>query len=132
MNTEVKLGYVILYVESVVRTVEFYEQAFGLARGFVHESGEYAQMETGATALAFAGEKSTPTAAVIAPSRSAGKAPAVEVALTVENVEGAYARALRAGAVAVLAPAPKPWGQVVSYVRDCNGFLVEICSPLGV
>ncbi len=33
-------------------TVEFYERAFGLSRRFLHESGSYAEMETGATALA--------------------------------------------------------------------------------
>lgn len=27
-------------------------------------------------------------------------------------------------------PTKKPWGQVVSYVRDCNGLLVEICSSM--
>jgi hypothetical protein len=24
----------------------------------------------------------------------------------------------------------KPWGQTVGYVRDPDGFLVEICSPI--
>jgi lactoylglutathione lyase len=24
----------------------------------------------------------------------------------------------------------KPWGQKVSYVRDLNGCLVEVCSPV--
>ncbi|MFO0110274.1 MAG: VOC family protein, partial [Alphaproteobacteria bacterium] len=28
-------------------------------------------------------------------------------------------------------PEQKPWGQTVAYVRDLNGFLVEICSPVG-
>jgi hypothetical protein len=28
-------------------------------------------------------------------------------------------------------PTVKPWGQTVSYVRDLDGFLVEICSPMG-
>ena len=51
-----KLGYTIIYVADVVATVAFYEKAFGLARRFVHESNLYAEMETGSTALAFAGE----------------------------------------------------------------------------
>ena len=38
----------------VAQAVAFYERAFGLTRRFVHESGTYAEMETGATALAFA------------------------------------------------------------------------------
>jgi len=27
-------------------------------------------------------------------------------------------------------PETKPWGQTVAYVRDRNGFLVELCSPM--
>ena len=34
-----RLGYTIIYVKDVTRTVKFYEQAFGLSRRFVHESG---------------------------------------------------------------------------------------------
>lgn len=52
-----KLGYVILYVANVPATVDFYEKAFGLQHRFLHESGQYAEMETGATALAFAAEE---------------------------------------------------------------------------
>jgi lactoylglutathione lyase len=52
----VRLGYVIQYVPDVAATVAFYEAAFGLERRFLHESGTYAEMETGATALAFASE----------------------------------------------------------------------------
>ena len=51
-----KVGFVILYVPEVSASVTFYERAFGLVRRFMHESGQYAEMETGATALAFASE----------------------------------------------------------------------------
>jgi hypothetical protein len=30
----------------------------------------------------------------------------------------------------VKAPETKPWGQIVAYVRDNNGCIVEICSPI--
>jgi lactoylglutathione lyase len=52
-----KLGYIIVYVPDVAAAVAFYEHAFGLTRRFVHDSGQYAEMETGATALAFAAEQ---------------------------------------------------------------------------
>ena len=52
-----RLGYVIIYVSDLEATVVFYEKAFGIARRFIHESG-YAEMDTGATALAFATERS--------------------------------------------------------------------------
>ena len=39
-------------------------------------------------------------------------------------------RAVKAGATAVSEPAAKPWGQTVAYLRDKDGHLVELCTPL--
>jgi len=47
-----------------------------------------------------------------------------------DDVPAAHARALKAGARELAAPKQKPWGQTVSYVRDPNGVLVELCSPM--
>ncbi len=126
-----KLGYVILYVPDVARSVAFYEGAFGVPRRFVHESGSYAELETGATALAFADETITPNRGAFRPNRPAEQAAGAEVAFVVDDVRGAFDRALTHGAVSVVEPTEKPWGQTVSYVRDLDGFLVELCSPVG-
>lgn len=126
----VKLGYVVIYVPDVKEALRFYQLAFGVAQRFLHESGEYGELETGSTALAFANETTTPTSAEFEPNRTNRKAAAAEVAFVVKDVDAAYARALSAGAATVLAPTTKPWGQVVSYVRDLNGFLVAICSEV--
>jgi lactoylglutathione lyase len=125
-----KLGYVIVYVPDVAAAVAFYERAFGVERRFVHESGQYAELETGATALAFAHEELPKFFADVARNRVDGKAAGVEVAFVTDEVAAAFARAVAAGAVAVEPPTEKPWGQTVCYVRDRNGFLVEICSPV--
>ena len=53
----VRFGYTILYVPDVRATIAFYEAAFGLTPRFLHESNLYAEMETGDTTLAFAGEE---------------------------------------------------------------------------
>ena len=55
----------------------------------------------------------------------------VEVAFTTGDVAAAYDKALAAGAKSVSKPEQKPWGQTVAYVRDNNGFLVELCTPMG-
>jgi lactoylglutathione lyase len=123
-----KLGYVIIYVPDVVRAVSFYERAFGLQQRFLHESGTYAEMETGATVLAFADEVQTHL--TFEQNRLDRKAAGVEVAFVVENVRAAFAHAVSSGATVVTEPLDKPWGQTVSYVRDLNGFLVEICSTV--
>ncbi|WP_317048478.1 VOC family protein [Flavobacterium ginsenosidimutans] len=34
------------------------------------------------------------------------------------------------GAVIVSEPVEKPWGQIVAYARDLNGFLIEICTEV--
>ena len=126
-----KFGYTIIYVPDVLASVEFFEKAFGLQRRFVHESG-YAEMDTGATALAFAthdlGESNLPAGYVKA-SQSAQPL-GMEIALVTEDVAQSHVRALTEGATSVAEPLTKPWGQTVSYVRCPDGTLVEICSPL--
>ena len=125
-----KFGYALLYVEDVAKTVEFYESAFGLKRRFVHEAG-YAEMETGDTTLGFVAQSVVESNGVeYAKADPAKPAPAVEIAFVTDDVNGAYAKALKEGAVAVAPPKEKPWGQTVSYVRDLNGFLVELCSAV--
>jgi lactoylglutathione lyase len=121
-----RFGYTVLYVRDVQASVDFYERAFGLERRLLHESGQYAEMETGATALAFAAhELAADSVRELANSEPAG----FEVCLVTENVEGAYERAVAAGAGAVSEPEEKPWGQHTAYVRDPDGALVEIASP---
>lgn len=127
-----KLGYVIHYVPDVAATVAFYEKAFGLAPRFVHDSRTYAEMDTGATALAFASEEMVADqGATFRRLRPGDTPPAIEIALVTEDVRAAYATAVAAGAVPLLPPKEKPWGQTVGYLRDLNGALVEICSPMG-
>jgi lactoylglutathione lyase len=125
-----KFGYTILYVEDVETTVAFYEAAFGLKRKFVHEGG-YGEMDTGDTTLAFASVAlATSNGVSFTPANPNGPSPAVEVAFVTEDVVNGFAGAVKAGAVPVAEPKQKPWGQTVGYVRDLNGFLVEICSPM--
>ena len=47
---------IIIYVKDELATVAFYHKAFGLEQRFLHESNQYAEMETGQTILAFANE----------------------------------------------------------------------------
>jgi predicted enzyme related to lactoylglutathione lyase len=125
-----KLGYVIIYVPDVARAVSFYERAFGVQRRFIHESGKYGEMETGATALAFADEAATTNHGSFETNRGDRKAAGAEVAFVVEDVQAAFKQAIANGATAVTEPVEKPWGQTISYVRDLSGFLVEICSAV--
>jgi len=126
-----RLGYVIIYVPDVEAAASFYERAFGVSRRFVHESG-YAEMDTGATALAFVSETLAASNGLAPrPNRPDADAAGAEIAFVCDDVAAAFAKAVAAGAAPCRPPQQKPWGQIVAYVRDGNGFLVEICSPVG-
>ncbi len=128
-----KLGYTIIYVPNVLASIEFYELAFGIKRGFVHEGGDYGELATGETTLAFAahslGRSNLPDGYVKASGSL--KPLGIEIALVTDDVNAAHAKALAAGATELKAPTQKPWGQTVSYLRCPDGSLVELCTPVG-
>ena len=126
-----KLGYTIIYVADVPKTVAFYEAAFGLKRRFVHESNLYAEMDTGDTVLAFAGnEAAEMNGLAISPNDPKGPAAGWEICFVTEDVSAAFERAVSNGSQPVSTPQEKPWGQTVSYVRDLDGCIVEIASQV--
>jgi lactoylglutathione lyase len=126
-----KLGYIIIYVPDVTQAVEFYERGFGLTRRFIHESGEYAEMETGGTTLSFSAESlMSQLVNTFQRNTPQGDPAGIEITLIADDVQAAFDHAVKNGAVAVSKPEVKPWGQTVSYVRDLNGVLVEIASEM--
>lgn len=126
-----KLGYTILYVPNLEEALDFYERAFGIKRKFVAESGFYGELDTGETTLSFCEETRLQMEKIpFKPSRSSDLPPAMEIAFVTTDVEGQYNKALAEGAQSVREPKVAPWGQVVAYVRDLNGVLVELCTPM--
>lgn len=125
-----QLGYVIIYVKDVQETIKFYEKAFGLKTRFIHDSKTYAEMETGKTALAFVSEEMMKNSFSFKENRISQAPAGIEISLVTQNVEEKYNIAIKAGAESVAKPLKKPWGQIVAYVKDNNGVLVEICSPM--
>lgn len=124
-----KLDGVMIWVSDVPATVAFYEAAFGLEVQMMDDAKTYAQMGTGETTLAFAAESAAAgTGIAIRPHRNETPA-AVQLAFVHDDVHAAYDRAVAAGAVAAVALTEKPWGQTLGYLRDNNGFLIELSSP---
>ena len=127
----VTLGYVILYVPDVEETLSFYEAAFGLARRFVHDSGAYAELETGATVLAFVSEALADSHGfAYRRQRPEAEPGAFEVVLVTDDVAAQVDRAAAAGAKVLVAPKQTPWGQTIAYVSDPVGHTIEICTPV--
>lgn len=127
-----KFSYTILYVENVTETIEFYEKAFGFSRKFITPENDYGELISGETTISFAAielgnsnfkngfEKIT----------NSGKPFGVELAFTTENIEKDFQNAINSGATEFEPLTEKPWGQKVGYIRDNNGFLIEICTPI--
>lgn len=121
--------YTIIYVADVKATLDFYRRAFSLETGFLHESGDYGELKTGDTKLAFSS---------IALMKQLGKSPAAadpknpvfEIALETDEVEASLKRAVDAGAKLIMPATKQDWGQTISYVGDPNGCLIEICTPV--
>lgn len=130
----VAFGYTIFYVPDVSATLRFFAEAFGIAIRFATPEGDYGELETGSTALAFASlalahanldgaggfQDPTPIAAPVAAS----------ITLTTTDVVATLDAALRVGATLYVGPVDKPWGQTVAYVRDPNGILIELATPM--
>jgi len=127
--TQLKFKYAILYVKDVAATLEFYHQAFGFEKKMLHESGDYGELDTGATSLSFSSLELMQNLGKT-PEAVNKNRPSFEIAFESDDVAGDLDRALNCGAELVQAVEHMPWGQTTAYVHDINGFLVEICSPI--
>jgi lactoylglutathione lyase len=134
--SQMKLGYVIIYVEDVVQTLDFYQAAFGFEIRMKFEQDgmvDYGELETGGAILGFANHQlgSSHFAGGYEKVSPEGRPFGQELAFVTDDVEAAFQRAVTAGAVALAEPIQKPWGQQVAYVRAAEGTLIELCSPVG-
>ncbi|MBW8523857.1 VOC family protein [Chryseobacterium chendengshani] len=128
----IQFSYTILYVNDVNKSVSFYATAFGFNKKFVTPDNQYGEVATGPTTLSFA------TTALANSNLKDGflnadlenKPFGIEIGFTTDDVKASLEKAVMAGAVVVSSPITKPWGQVVAYVRDIDGFLIEICTPM--
>jgi len=125
------LGYVIFYVSSVRDTIAFFRRAFGFEDTFEHPSGDYGELRTGTTRLAFTAHA---LAAHVVPFAyqpvSMERRLGMEITLTTPEVDSAFTRAVEAGALPLVEPHDESWGQRVAYVSDPNGISVGIATPM--
>jgi lactoylglutathione lyase len=125
------IGFVVPNVQA---SVEFYARAFGLGLHYMHPSGGYGELDSGAAVLAFVSETFIEKTDLlgglpIALNRRDLPAASAHVALWSTDIEADWLRAVEAGGEIVKALEAKPWGQVSGYVRDPNGIVVELCTP---
>ena len=123
-------GSTVLFVDSVSRTLEFYERAFGFRKKFFDQEYDFAIVDVAGSELGIssyhAGELMMPNT-FRAPSN--GHTEGVEVAFYTSDVVGAYERAVGAGASSMAQPKEMPWGQTVAYVKSPEGTIIGLCTP---
>lgn len=129
---DIQYAYTILYVNNVPKTMEFYNKAFGFEQKFLTPENDYGEIISGTTTIAFASVvlgKSNFKKGFIE-SRLNEKPFGIELAFTTSEVEKVMKNAIESGAVLLEETITKPWGQKVGYLRDFNGFIIEICTPI--
>jgi len=121
--------YVILIVNDLDRALRFYTEVLGLKLG--HRSGDYAQLDTGATRLALY-TRSAMANTLGMPLQAPGvNAPGFEVGFKVADVDAAVNELIARGISPVVPPTDRFWGQRTAYVRDPDGHLIELAQDLG-
>ena len=121
--------YVILIVDDLDRTLDFYTQVLGLRLG--HRSGEYAQLDTGTTRLGFYTRTAMTQAVGFSLTKPAPDAAGFEIGFKVADVDAAYKELIEKGASKATPPTTRPWGQRTAYVHDPDGHLIELAQDMG-
>ncbi len=121
--------YVVLIVEDLDRALRFYTGVLGLKLG--HRSGDYAQLDTGATRLALYARGAMAKTLGMRLEAPAPNAPGFEIGFKVANVDAAFSELITRGASPVVPPTDRFWGQRTAYLRDPDGHLIELAQDLG-
>lgn len=121
-----QVGYVILFVGDLRRSVGFYRDVIGLP--FKLEGDGYVEFATRGTRFGLydrgrLGELTGQGAE--APERPGG-----EVVFLVEDVDAEAARLRAAGATILKGPVDRAWGHRTLHVEDPDGFVVELAEEI--
>jgi lactoylglutathione lyase len=120
--------YVILIVEDMDRALRFYTGVLGLRLG--HRSGDYAQLDTGATRLALYTRGAMAKTLGMLLEAPTSNAPGFEIGFKVADVDAAFRELVTHGASPVVSPTDRFWGQRTAYLRDPDGHLIELAQDL--
>nr|WP_315029318.1 VOC family protein [uncultured Chryseobacterium sp.] len=128
----IKFKYVILYVEDVEKSMNFYKNTFNTEIKFITPEKDYGELLTGETGLSFASIDlaSTNVKEGFLRSKAETKPFGIELGFTTENVEELVEKAIKNGATLYEDIAVKPWGQKTAYIKDQDNYLVEICTEI--
>lgn len=125
-------GYTIVYVSDVPSSLEFYETAFGFPRKMMTPEEDYGELISGKTTIAFASHQlgDSNFSNGFTKSVSLNKPIGIELVFISNQINEDFQKALDAGAELLEPISHKPWGQSVGYLKDPNGVIIEICTPV--
>ena len=115
---------VIVFVEDVARSLDFYERVVAAELDHFDEDGSYGELKSG---IGFAAHYHVERHLDLSFQRNeAGALPCgFELDFAVDDVDSVFARALEAGAEAVWEPREKPWGRS-ALLRDLDGVFFHV------
>jgi lactoylglutathione lyase len=120
--------YVVLIVQDLDRALHFYTTVLGLRLG--HRSGDYAQLDTGTTRLALYTRSAMAKTLSMSLDAPAANAPGFEIGFKVADVDAVFSELVGRGALPVVPPTDRFWGQRTAYVRDPDDHLIELAQEL--
>ncbi|MDR6369144.1 putative glyoxalase superfamily protein PhnB [Chryseobacterium bernardetii] len=128
----IKFKYVILYVEDVEQSMNFYKNTFDSEIKFITPEKDYGELLTGETSLSFASVSlaNSNIKKGFITAKTEDQPFGMELGFTTNDVESLVEKAIQSGAVLYEDIAIKPWGQKTAYIKDPNNYLVEICTEI--
>ncbi|MBO1580467.1 VOC family protein [Bacillus sp. XF8] len=124
----VKMKYMILYVEKYDECLRFYKDLLHLP--IKGEHGTYIEFDTGVTILALNSREDVRELTGLPIPKGALESSHFEIGFVVEDVNETISELRGQGVKVLVEPITKPWGQTIAYVSDPDGNYIEICSSL--
>jgi lactoylglutathione lyase len=128
MSPKRRIDYVILYVEDLERSIQFYRDAIGLE--FKLHGDAYAEFAMEGTKFALFERSKLPELIGSAAKAEPSEVPAGEVLILVDDVDGEAERLRAAGVEPLTGPVDRPWGHRTLHVADPDGHVVELAQEI--
>ncbi|EEM47423.1 VOC family protein [Bacillus cereus] len=123
-----KMKYIILYVEKFEECLKFYKDILQLP--IKAEHGTYIEFNTGTTILAMNTRQDVKELTGLPLTEGELQSSHFELGFVVENVQETIEQFREQGIKILVEPIVKQWGQTIAYIADPDGNYIEICSSL--
>jgi lactoylglutathione lyase len=127
-----KLSFVIIYVEDLNTMLGFYRDIFDLKVKLIHESGLYAELDTGSTTFGLSQTQLAESLVSRGYTKASLKSKPANIQISFEpaDIKETIKMALDRGAVLVADAEVKPWGWESAMIRDPEGNLIELAREV--